>query len=322
MHFALKKHTNLDWVVPLLIGVVAFWIVIGPNVLIPTNVKWLLEGDPGSGYLGWVYFRNSDWTFPIGLNPSYGLEISSSIFYSDSGPFALIFKPFASILPEPFQYAGIWLLMCFVLQAWFSWKLIGLITDSRVLRSLACVLFVFAPPMLHRTPMHFTGAAHFLLVAALYLALCPDLKKRILKWGILLAIASTTHAYPFVMVAAIWGADLVKETSLNRNYKRSCFEFFSLVTFVGIVCWQIGYFCVDSSGLNYGTFVHSKRLDLLSLFNSRHWSYVLKPLPVSTYQEAYLGTGTLLLLLFTIPVVWLVKRDLWYQIKKTTYYYA
>ena len=150
----------VDNLSPLMLGVLAFFIIIGPRVLYPTNIAWL-EGsgdvvrgnsDPAQHYLGWLFFRNSEWSFPIGLNPTYGLELGNAILFTDSNPLlAFLFKPFASLLPEPFQYSGMWLLACFVLQAWFGWKLAALLSESTPIKVFSTGLFVFAPPMMWRS---------------------------------------------------------------------------------------------------------------------------------------------------------------------------
>ena len=56
-----------------LIGFLAFWATAGLPFLNPTNVAWLQGGDPLQHYLGWAFYRNSPWTWPIGLNPMYGM---------------------------------------------------------------------------------------------------------------------------------------------------------------------------------------------------------------------------------------------------------
>jgi hypothetical protein len=76
--FAKRLPLNL---LPLLIGVVAFFLVVGPRALNPLNIAWLGNGDPATHYLGWVFFRQSPWSFPIGLNPSYGLELGRHHFF-------------------------------------------------------------------------------------------------------------------------------------------------------------------------------------------------------------------------------------------------
>ena len=121
MNIAVKIKTYWQSLAPIVLGVLVFALVVGPGTLNPTNEHWLLVGnDVTQHYLGWVFFRHGPWSFPIGLNPANGLEFSSSIVFSDSIPLlAFVFKFLSPILPEPFQYMGIWLLMCFVLGSSF-----------------------------------------------------------------------------------------------------------------------------------------------------------------------------------------------------------
>lgn len=265
---------------PVLMGVLAFLIVVGPRALNPMNIAWLDEGDLATHYLGWVFFRNSPWSFPLGLNPSYGLELGNAILFSDSNPlFAFIFKPFAALLPEPFQYFGIWLLMCFVLQGWFAWKLMGLVSSSVALRVLGVGLFLFAPPMIARMTVHFSLAGHFLILAALYLALRPHTDKRRMAWGALLVATALVHAYLLAMVALIWLANLADKTLQRKlTLGKALLEFFVLFLLISVCCWQAGYFSVGSSGLasfGFGLF----RANVLSFFDANNWSYVLNDIP-------------------------------------------
>ena len=302
----LKRKKLLTAFLPFLLGIIAFFIVVGPRALNPTNIAWLGEGDPVTHYLGWVFFRNSDWSFPIGLNPRYGLELASSILYSDSNPlFAILFKPFAILLPETFQYFGLWLLACFVLQAWFGWKLIGLLSEHIVIRLLGASLFVFSPPMIARLHGHFSLVGHFLIVAALYFAFHPKLEKRLLAWGVLLATSALVHAYLLAMVTFLWLADLIGRSPLDeRSIGSRLGEFLGLATVVGLVCWQVGYFSVGSGvmGSDYGFY----RMNLLSVFDSSGWSYVLKDIPEAggDYEGFnYLGLGVLVLALWSLPTL-------------------
>ncbi|WPX60323.1 MULTISPECIES: DUF6311 domain-containing protein [unclassified Pseudomonas] len=293
---------------PLLIGVLAFFLVIGPRALNPQNISWLSSGDPATHYLGWVFFRQSPWTFPIGLNPAYGLELGNGIIFSDSNPLlAFLFKPFASLLPEPFQYFGIWFLACFVLQAWFAWKLVGLITPSVSLRAASTVLFLFVPPMLMRMPVHLSLGGHFLILASLYLSLNPLLRKRRLAWGALLAAAALVHAYFLAMIALIWIADLAaryfKQTLSLRAVVIELALLFSLVSFC---CWQAAYFTVGGDGAisdGFGLY----RANVLSLISPDTSSYVLKDIPgVSGDREGYAFLGLGLLFLAIVALVgWL-----------------
>ena len=96
------EKTEITWIVPLLMGVLTCLTVTGFRVLDPTNIAWLGQGDPVIHYLGWAFFRDTPWLFPLGSNPHYGLEIANSIVYSDSIPLlAFLFKPWAL---DPFLF--------------------------------------------------------------------------------------------------------------------------------------------------------------------------------------------------------------------------
>lgn len=285
---------------PLLLGVLAFFIVIGPRALNPQNIAWLGSGDPATHYLGWVFFRHSPWSLPLGLNPSYGLELSSAIVFSDSNPLlALIFKPLAAWLPEPFQYFGLWLLLCFVLQGWFAWKLMGLATANIPVRLLGAALFLFNPAFISRMGEHLSLAGHFLILAALYLALRPHTERRCLAWGALLALASLIHAYLLAMVGLIWLADLLTRLIKRQLLlKQAIVELFGLLLLIGFCCWQAGYFTVEGDGLasfGFGLF----RANVLTFFDPAGWSYVLGDIPGvpgDSAGMAFAGLGVMFLL--------------------------
>jgi hypothetical protein len=295
--FATRRLTAL---LPVLLGILAFFIVVGPRALNPMNIAWLGEGDPATHYQGWVFFRHAPWTFPLGLNPTYGLELGNGVIFSDSNPLlAFIFKPFSALLPEPFQYFGLWLLTCFILQSWFAWKLIGLFSREVALRLIGAGLFLFVPAMIIRMGVHLSLGGHFLVLAALYLALRPFTPKRCLAWGSLLAAAALVHAYFLAMIALIWLADLATKALQRRltpgKALSECVGLFLLVSFC---CWQAGYFSVGDSGLalmGYGLF----RANVLTFFDAGVWSYSLQDMPGVLGDGdgfAFLGLGTLFLL--------------------------
>ncbi|RBL70072.1 hypothetical protein C3E98_017050 [Pseudomonas sp. MWU13-2625] len=304
------KHSVLS-LLPLMFGALMFFVVIGPQALDPQNIAWLEQGDPATHYLGWEFFRHSPWTFPVGLNPFYGLELGSSIIFSDSNPLlALLFKPFSAWLPETFQYFGMWLLACFVLQAWFAWKLLGLITAQPLIRLLGTALLVFSPPMFLRMGGHLSLAGHFLILAALYLALLPNLHRRRLAWGTLLAVTALVHAYLLAMVALIWVADLLGKTfSQQLTRRQSLIEGVTLFALVSVCCWQAGYFAIADGAASGGFGLY--RMNLLSPVDPAGWSLILPDLPKASgdYEGFnYLGLGVLLLAPLSL-IAWLRNRQ-------------
>ena len=72
-----KKHNV--WILGALVGNITFICIFGVHVLNVTYTDWLLGGgDITQNYLGWCFFRNSDWFFPLGLmdNASYPNPVS------------------------------------------------------------------------------------------------------------------------------------------------------------------------------------------------------------------------------------------------------
>ncbi|WP_353201799.1 DUF6311 domain-containing protein [Polynucleobacter sp.] len=248
---------------------IAFLLICGPNILNPLNETWLLTGgDLTQQYFGWVFFRNSPWTMPLGLNPMYGMDISSSIVYSDGNPLlSLLFKPFNAVLPEIFQFQGLWLVICFVLQAYLAWKILGLYTRDWLSQGLGTILFLLSTPMLFRVGIHTNLAAHFLILGSLYLNLCPYAKHQNYKWIFLLLASLGVHFYLFVMIFGLWVADLGDRfTPQNsHNSKSNLISFGTGLVLILILAWQLGYLSVQAPNLfGYGFF----KANLLSLFNA------------------------------------------------------
>ena len=296
--------SRLQALIPIAIGLLGFFLVAGVSIFNVQNIAWLGGAlDPAQHYLGWALYRNGPWTFPIGLNPHNGLEFSNSIVFSDSLPLlAILFKPFNFLLPDVFQYFGLWTLGCFVLQAWFAWKLLSLISDSLWIRVFGSFLFVFSPTMMLRVGLWTSLASHFLILAALYLIFRPNQTRRTLYWTLLIGAASLIHFYLLAMVLALWLASLMdgifhqKKLSILKGALESVIIF--LVLFICL--WQAGYFSVNAgSGAagGYGTF----RLNLLAPFDPRGWSYILRTIPMQIdfgNGFNYFGLGVLAIAVF------------------------
>jgi hypothetical protein len=304
-------ESKLNSSIPCFIGAITFLLICGPGVLNPLNETWLLTGgDLTQQYFGWAFFRNSPWTLPLGLNPMYGMDISSSIVYSDGNPLlSILFKPFNRFLPEIFQFQGLWLAICFVLQAFLAWKILGLYTQDSISKGLGTTFFLLATPMLFRVGLHTNLAAHFLILGGLYLNLRPISKNQAFWWITLLLVSLSVHFYLFAMIFGLWVADLGDrlppkvDGQSNKNLTGILFT----LTFIFVIAWQLGYFSVKAPSLfGYGFF----KANLLSLFNANGWSLFIKSIPIkSSWGEAnlYLGLGSIMLLLFGVG-----KISLWH----------
>jgi hypothetical protein len=195
-----------------LLGALVVVLAFGTAPLDPRATGWMLAGplgpDPVQYLLGWTYFRDSPWTLPPGLNPAYGLEIGSSIFFADAIPLlAFAFKALRGVVEVP-QYFGPWLLGCGVLQGLLAWRLLGLATGDPLARAAGAGLFVLQPMLLTRMGGHLALAGQWLLLAALLLALRDGRGPRQAgAWGLLSLLTSLVHAYLLPMVLGLWAAD-------------------------------------------------------------------------------------------------------------------
>jgi hypothetical protein len=305
----------------LLVGIAAFLAIPGIKILNPVHTTWLMNGDPTQHWLGWEFFRHTPLLqWPLGANPGYGMALGSAIVYSDSVPLlAFFFKLLNPLLPaQQFQYLGFWLLCCFVLQAVFAYKLLGLMTHNRWLQVIGCAFFVIAPPMVWRLHQHYALVGHWVLVAALYLYFCKPFKSR--QWLLLLICTVLIHAFLFFMVGLLWAADLAQRKLNNALTWRALAQHAALtVGAVVLVMWAAGYFMlINASAAGYGFGIY--RFNLLSLIDagevwaSEQWSKILRNQPQTEgdYEGfAFLGLGMLCLgILSTVELARLRWKDL------------
>ena len=294
---------RLGWVIAALIGAAVIAHTFGLHVLPPLHTGWMLTGtigpDPVQYWLGYSFFKRSPWMWPPGLNPDWGLEIGSSIFYADSIPLlAFAFKALHPFV-EATQYWGMWLFACGALQAVLAWKLIGLFTTHPLPRLAGAALFALSPTMLNRLGGHFALGAHFLLLAGLFLCLtraAPWL--RFAQWAVLILLASLIHSYLLPMVAGLWASDwLARAVARDRRIRVLAVEAIGAPGAGVFGLYLAGFFALAGGfGGTWGGYGHMQ-LDLLAPFDPSPWGAVLPDLPEPDHWEtghSYAGLGGLL----------------------------
>jgi len=209
----MRNIADESWFVFLIsgiLGIFMFMRVYGVVVLDFTNTEWLMRGgDATTHYIGWRFFRNSDWFFPIGLMDNILYPLKESVIFSDSIPlFAVIFKLISPVLPENFQYFGFYGVICFFLQGAFSGLIIKKLCKSSIYAIVGSVFFSMSSMMILRLFPHTALASHYIIMLCIYACISKDDKHRsilrnIAIWGSLYAIASSTHLY-FVPVVTIF----------------------------------------------------------------------------------------------------------------------
>jgi hypothetical protein len=286
-----------------LIGAAVIAYTYGLQVLPPWNTGWMLTGtigpDPVQYWLGYTFFKHSPWSWPPGLNPAWGLEIGSSVFYSDSIPLlAFLFKALNPLVEVP-QYWGMWLFACGALQAVMAWRLVGLFTAEPLPRLAAAALFALSPTMLNRLGGHFALGAHVLLLAALYLCLTrASAWARLAQWAGLILLASLIHSYLLPMVAGFWASDwLARAIGRDRRVGPLAVEAVAAPGAGVFGLYLAGFFALRAGfGGTWGGY-GEMQMDLLAPFDPSPWGRFLPDLPEPAHWEtghSYAGLGVLL----------------------------
>ena len=295
------RRPSFSWLIGLVIGLTAFWMVIPTNVIDPANIGWLgIHEDTRTYFLGWDFYRKSAWQWPVSANPNYGMEIAGSIFMADTIPLVAIpLKLFHDLLPATFQYHGLWLVACFALQGVFGWKLASLATSNSWHKVAITALFLFQHPFLSRALGHLPLMGHFFILASLLICL----QKREYftgYWALIIACAACTNAYLLLMVLGLWFSDCLRRaTRQSFHWKTMLIEGGAMLALTLFFCWQVGYFSVgggvSAAGNPYGLY----RFNLLSPIDSNGWSVLLKDIPGGAGDGegfTYLGLGFIFLI--------------------------
>ncbi|HEF0079963.1 MULTISPECIES: DUF6311 domain-containing protein [Citrobacter] len=247
-----------EYLIPLLIGFVFFGYVFNYDILDPENISWLTD-DRFQSYIGWEFYRHTPWSFPIIGKTDYGIELSSSVVFTDSNPWlSIFFKIISPWLPDTFQFSGVWLLLCVILQSIVLWKIISLYTSELSIKILATMLMLFNPAWMARYG-HLTLMAFFIFSSAIYLSL-RFIKKDEMnnnKWLLLLCLGIGIHFYIFFIIFMNWFFVLIFALYCKKNTKREFIKYFILNVIVSSCMFYIlGYLTVGSGSTvdGYGYF--------------------------------------------------------------------
>lgn len=323
-------HASTAFFAGCLIGSLVFVCIYGIRILDVTYDAWLSDSsqceklwDLTQHYLGWVYYRKSPWHFPIGLLDGLYSE-SVSILYTDSIPlFAIFFKLLSPILPETFQYFGIFGLLCYAFMGGFGTLFLRKMTPYALPQCIGSVFFILSPCLLKRMFYHTALSAHFLIIAAFCLwAYRQDICKLprhgrtryTLLWCLLGMASFLINPYLTPMVFGVLACSLLQECILRRNWRDCLVGLFTPAFATLAAGYMIGAFYGNVSAASPG--LERLSFNLLQLVNpanylleiqdfhylweTQNYSAFLPILPnFSEWQEegfSYLGLGVILML--------------------------
>jgi hypothetical protein len=296
-----KKTTSL--IEGFIYSFIILVLISGLRIINPKSTSWLSYED-GTAEIAWEFFRRQPvLQFPLGLNPSYGLEISSTIAFDGQIPLmSLILHPFNALLPDRFQYFGIFLFFTFALNFFFAKKIFNNLKFSYYQSVISAILLATSPVILNRfiENTHYSLTSSWIIFAAINLSMLKNVTFK--KWVLLYIFTILIHLYflPFVVLIHIFTLmylSLISKKLVGKNY----ISLFAIVIISVLTLLLTGYFYGGISGKDsgYGLF----RSTLFSLFDSSGWSRIIPDIsePDGAYEGfAYIGLPTVLLIILIL----------------------
>ena len=254
---AVKTKPILTFLIGAIVGLVAFLVIYGVDVINPTNVNWLtdsksLEGlwDLTQHYNGWLYYRQTAWTFPIGMTDGICPE-AISVAYTDAVPlFAIIFKLLSPILPVSFQYFGIFEMLTYMLMGGFGALITYKYSKNVLFNSISAGLFVISPVLIKRTFYHTALSAHFLILIAICLWVYRDklsYKAYVIYWSLLAVLCVLINPYYVPMVYGIMLLSILQEIIADKKWKKQILLIICPIIGTVLFGWIIGLFAGSQS---------------------------------------------------------------------------
>jgi len=315
---------NLISFIPFIIGAVlgaaVFIGLFGTRILSPAFTDWIFAApdDTTQHYIGWMYYRNTAWTFPIGMTDGLTSSGAVSCIYADTIPlFAVFFKLLSPVLPETFQYFGLWGVICFALNGGFGAVLLSRINKNLIFVSLGSVFYSLFFPSVMRITHHNSLGAIWLIMIAMIITLDRKRDYRfrftpVILWSLNCFLASAIHPYFLPMIFTVMTGYLILLVFRDKKYVQAVCTFgFSVISAIANL-WILGAFEGEGNYIDGGLGTYSANLN--TFFNSFGYSKYIRPLgafPEQTEGYGYLGLGMLVccFLALIIAVSRIHKKD-------------
>ncbi|MBR1891993.1 MAG: hypothetical protein IJ815_00435 [Lachnospiraceae bacterium] len=299
-----------------ILGALLFIMCYGAGVLDVTYDDWIfhmIDPDIKQHYLGWCFYRNSPWQFPLGLMENLAYPAKMSILWTDSMPLvAMILKPFSPLLPTTFQYIGWYGLLSTALTSGIGALILYKLTRSRIVSFIASACFAVAPHMLQRMFYHTTLTAQWLILLPILWWINDvyklDLRKKLMLWAGYSFVAVTIHPYLWAMGCFIWAFIALEELIVTHKLSACILEAVSLIAAAVFGLWIMGAFY---GGVNSEYIAGGYESNLNTLINPLGKSRIFHDLPLAVGLQyegyGYLGAGVILLVIISALALVLKK---------------
>jgi hypothetical protein len=293
----------LQFSLSILFGSAWFLLLYGRFPLYFSHVNWIYTSgvDAFQHQLGWEWFRQEPWRFPLGRIEAYGYPFGTFLTYTDSIPLlAIPFKILSPWLGDRFQYLGIWELASVIGQMLMGMLILHEFTCSYSQKILGASLLVLSPPMIYRAFGHDSLSAHWILLAAIWFILLEYRHKlRRGAWMALFAVSILVHLYFAAMLLPLWAIGLFFKYTRKKMKWVFIADILAVTGVILLVGYSIGLFSLDINSLvGEGFGFYSWNLN--GFINPDQSSTFLKDLAAGTGGQyegfSYLGLGNLLIL--------------------------
>jgi hypothetical protein len=297
-----------------LCGIAWFLLLYGPYPLYFTNVNWIYKsgGDLFQHQIGWEWFRQEAWHFPLGRIVAYGYPFGTSIAFMDSIPlFAIPLKLFSPLMKQNFQYLGLWELVSVIGQMLMGMLILGEFTPSIFKKILGASLLILSPPLIFRAFYHDSLTAQWILLAAVLFILIEYHHKLWRgSWIILFAVATLVHPYFVVMLVPLWAISLFFRFKKDKNKRDIILDMLAVCGGLLLIGYCIGFFSLSAGDIETGN-SRNYSWNLNGFINPLQYSSFFKQLPTGTGRQyegfSYLGLGNLLI--FPIAFILFLKKE-------------
>jgi len=254
----IKRELGTVFFIGCFIGAILFIILYGYKILNFTYVDWIYakqHSDMFVHQIGFEFFRNDTWRFPLGSYLNYSYPFGSSVVYTDSIPlFAIIFKLIDFILPKSFQYFGLWGILCFMLNGGISALIIRRYSSNLIAVFIGSVFVIYSTNVIWRMFAHTSLAGQWIILLAIlvwcYKDYFKDLKTRLLIWILLATLSATIHAYLALMLLIMMCGFIIDDYLEYKSIKRIGTIFGCSVLSAGLVFWSLGGLVVQEHSCN------------------------------------------------------------------------
>ncbi len=336
-------RTALFWCIAIVAGTFDVWLLIGWREINPLNLAWL-SGDPAQYEAGWEFLRHeTTWRIPVTWISRLDYPSGVSASYLDIIPLAgVLLRPFSSLLPENFQYLGLYAVLCYILQAYYGLRLTSLVAaGDDIVTVLGAGFFLLSPILVLRLYGHFPHSTHWILVACLYhyfrwsAAEC-SLHRYMLPFVVLSMIAAAITPYIALMAvvlgfAGLWRAYLqVQQTGGHHDAAvdervnsasvpppASAYALWGAALIAATLLSLLFFGFIVPGGSQFAGEGYARySLNILSPLNPNSGGLLLKSVPMMDPDQAfegynYLGIGVLALLFISIARRPALLRELW-----------